>query len=119
MNAYLNYLIEANIGLIVFVGFFWLLLRNETNFRFTRAYIIGSVVFSLLLPFIKIGGSDTIPSIGNVLSAYILPELVFGEPAPVEMVVKSGISAWQVWMWIYLAGVFFFTVRLMGQLIGL
>lgn len=36
MNTYVNYLLEANLGLCLFLLVYYLLLRNETNFTFKR-----------------------------------------------------------------------------------
>lgn len=120
MNTYLNYLVEANICLIVFLGIFWLMLKNETDFGFKRIYILGGVMFSLIFPLIKIGGGESIPSIGNVLSVYVLPEIVIGDQTQMEWgTTDSSISVWQIFTWIYLAGILFFSLRLLLQFIRL
>ena len=41
MTAILNYLIEANLGLLFFYACYWLLLRDEYQFSFKRAYLLG------------------------------------------------------------------------------
>ena len=102
MNAYVNYLIEANIGLLVSLLFYELLLRSETQFNFKRAYLLMGISSSVLFPLIKIQTtSDAIPSIGEVMSTYFLPELVIG--SRVETVATSTFSYLVLIKWIYLA----------------
>ncbi|GAB4032862.1 TonB family protein [Spirosoma jeollabukense] len=49
MNA-LDYILKANLYGLLFVGCYWLLLRRHTFFTLNRAYLLASVVLSLLLP---------------------------------------------------------------------
>jgi hypothetical protein len=37
MSAIINYFIEANLGLCLFLLIYWILLASETNFNFKRA----------------------------------------------------------------------------------
>ena len=79
MNAYVNYLIEANLGLMISLLFYELFLRRETQFNFKRAYLLIGISASLLFPLIKIQTvSNAIPSIGDVMPTYFLPELIIG-----------------------------------------
>lgn len=50
----LNYLIQANLYLILFYGLYWLLLKRETFFQWNRFYLLSSVVVALLIPVIPI-----------------------------------------------------------------
>ncbi len=46
MNGYLNYFIEANIGLVLFLAAYSLFLRNETDFKLKRLFLlIGILAF--------------------------------------------------------------------------
>ncbi|MDA9554705.1 TonB family protein [Pelobium sp.] len=45
-----NYLIQINIYLTLFYGFYVLVLRNETFFNLNRAYLLGASLFALLIP---------------------------------------------------------------------
>ncbi|HEX5172387.1 MAG TPA: TonB family protein [Cyclobacteriaceae bacterium] len=104
MNAYLNYLLEANICLLFFLMLYWLLLKSETNFTFKRFYLLGSMVSSLIFPLIEITNNDSIPSIGKTIPTYFLPELVVGDPGE-EPVASIHYSSWNVLAWLYLLGV--------------
>ncbi|MFA6945954.1 MAG: TonB family protein [Pedobacter sp.] len=49
----LNYLLQTNLYLILFMGFYTLVLRNETFFRQNRFYLNTSILLSFLIPFIN------------------------------------------------------------------
>ena len=119
MSTYINYLVEASLGLLFFYGMYWLFLRKETNFRFKRVYLIGSLVLSMLFPFIKIGEpNQIIPSIGQALPVYFLPEVVIGD-APQQVTVHAvpAIGGWQLIAWVYVAGMAFAGALLLYQFI--
>jgi len=50
MNGYLNYFIEANIGLVLFLATYALLLRNETDFKIKRFFLLIGIFISLTFP---------------------------------------------------------------------
>jgi len=54
MNELLAYLIKAALAMSIFYGFYLLSLRNQTNFRLIRTYLISSIIFSLILPLVRI-----------------------------------------------------------------
>ena len=104
MNAYVNYLIEANIGLVAFLLFYILLLSNETNFNFKRGFLLVGIGASLLFPFAKFTtASNALPSISNVLPSYFLPEIVINANELSGVVAPSSVSYWVIALWIYLA----------------
>jgi len=100
MNAFVNYLIEVNLGLVFFYVIYWVLLRNENQFGFTRAYLLGSLLASLVFPFISIqsGALDIIPALSNAVPATWLPEIIiYGDGnAPLEVAVTSP----RYWNWV-------------------
>lgn len=49
----LNYLLQTNLYLILFMGFYTLVLKNETFFRQNRIYLNTSILLSFLIPFIN------------------------------------------------------------------
>ncbi|TDQ07044.1 BlaR1 peptidase M56 [Pedobacter metabolipauper] len=53
--SWLYYLIEANIYLAVFYGFYRLFLHNETFYSVNRYYLILCTLISFSLPFLQIG----------------------------------------------------------------
>jgi TonB family protein len=53
MNTLITFL-QINLFLVVFFGFYWLILRKETFYQLNRLYLWMAVLFSFLLPFLKI-----------------------------------------------------------------
>ncbi|MDP2413273.1 TonB family protein [Daejeonella sp.] len=49
----LNYLLQTNLYLILFMGFYTLVLKNETFFRQNRIYLNTSTLLSFIIPFIN------------------------------------------------------------------
>jgi TonB family protein len=49
-----HYLLLSNLYLILFYGFYVLLLQRETFFQLNRAYLVGSAVMSFLIPVIHL-----------------------------------------------------------------
>ncbi len=48
------YIFKSSLSLIILFGLYWFLLRKEKLFVFNRFFLIVSVVFSLVVPFISI-----------------------------------------------------------------
>ena len=98
MNAFINYLIEANLGLVFFLIIYWLGLKDENQFSAKRFYLLGAIAFSVLFPLLHLNSrssEEIIPSVSHVVPSYWLPEVVIGDNAlggiaPAE----SGASAW-------------------------
>jgi hypothetical protein len=52
---WLSYLLEANLYLLVFYGFYFLFLRKETFYSANRYYLLGTTAISFVLPILQIG----------------------------------------------------------------
>ncbi len=50
---WINYLIQSNLFLAVFYGFYWLVLRRETFNTNNRIYLVGSALLSFAIPFLN------------------------------------------------------------------
>jgi TonB family protein len=101
MNTFLNYLIEANLGLIFFYAIYWVVLQKEDQFTFKRTYLLASVVASLLFPFFTIGTSTPlIPSLSQTTAVQWLPEIVIYANGNVNPELNSFHFNWS---WITLA----------------
>ncbi|MTI38692.1 M56 family metallopeptidase [Fulvivirga lutimaris] len=79
MNNFITYILEVNVCILLFGALYYLLLRNETDFKFRRFYLISAAIIALMAPIFKLGAM----LVGNVqvneLPITILPELVIGE----------------------------------------
>jgi len=47
----INYILKSGILLLIFYAVYKLVLENERMFRFNRAYLLGSLIFSFVIPF--------------------------------------------------------------------
>lgn len=122
MSTYLNYLVEANLGLAAFLLLYWLLLRNETDFGYKRVFLLVSIAASLVFPLFHIStAGSAIPAVGNMVPSYWLPEVIVGDGAtPATQTHASTYwSAWQIVMYVYLSGVAFFFMRFVIQLFSI
>jgi TonB family protein len=123
MPAYLNYLIEANLGILLTLVLCRVLFRRETAFGFVRSYLLSGLLVSLVIPLIRIsaGPENAIPSFGGVISAYVLPEIVIGEPAAAAAaeVSTAGLSNWQLIGGVYVAGMILFLTLFLYRLFRL
>ena len=61
MNNLVNYILESGISLAFLSTIYLLFLRKETFFKLNRIFLIGSVTFSVLLPFLRLRIFDPKP----------------------------------------------------------
>ena len=120
MREMINYIIEANAALLLFLVLHQCFLKHETNFRFVRFYLLGAIFISILFPLIHLNTSapSNIPSIGQAIPEYWLPEIVIGgqEGAPQQILTNKAYNMWQLAGWFYLLGVLVFLIWLVMQL---
>ncbi|MBL7858312.1 MAG: TonB family protein [Cyclobacteriaceae bacterium] len=114
MNTIVNYMVEANIGLLFLLASYSVLLARETDFTFKRWYLMIGILASLIFPFfhINVVTQSTIGSIREVLPVYWLPEVTIREE---NQTVKS-LSMTKVVQWLYSIGLFFFALKFIVQL---
>lgn len=119
MNSYLDYLLEANIGLLLFLLFYVLVLDVETNFAFKRAYLLGGLAASLLFPLVTIATPQGgIPTVAQLLPPNWLPEIVvFGQG--VKTPEGSSPPVWPLIVNLYWGGVAIFATRFLWQCLQL
>jgi TonB family protein len=120
MREMINYIIEANIALLLFLAFYQLILKQETNFRFLRFYMLSAVIISVVFPLIHMNNASetTILSISNVVPEYWFPEIVIGANSLTSSnsETNNAYDAWQLVSWIYATGVAVFLLWLVMQL---
>lgn len=109
MNEIIQYLFESALGTTVLYFVYRVFLRRETFFRLNRIYLIGMIIFSLiipLVPFSRLFAEET----GN-LAVILQPVLI--SPGTIDHVIALN------WQWvdvltaIYLSGVAFLLIRLL------
>jgi hypothetical protein len=119
------YILKSSLSLIILFGLYWFLLRKEKLFEFNRFFLVLSVVFSLLVPFISIPVNfQTTPVQENFIPAYV-PEInstynvvADGENNSQPYIEKqpSAINISAVLLAIYVAGVIVFLVRFLRNI---
>lgn len=100
----LNYLLQTNLYLILFMGFYTLVLKNETFFRQNRIYLNTSTLLSFIIPFINSNWFQEL-FITQKLRETIVPTQMIYETVIVSA--NEGTKNWaigDVILWVY-AGV--------------
>jgi len=80
MTSYINYFIEVNCCLLVVGLLYWLLLKNDSDIRFRRIFILSGVIISLIAPLLQLSNLSLFESSTlSEIPTTILPELVIGQ----------------------------------------
>lgn len=121
MNVYLNYLLEANIGLCFFLVLYIVLLKHETDFRLKRGYLLTAIAASVILPLFHFNGSGRVmPALSDFVPPSWLPEVTIG--ANGTAAVQNTASSFDVWFYAYILydiGVILFLALFAIQLVRL
>jgi hypothetical protein len=122
------YIFKSSVSLLLLFGLYWFLLRKEKLFVFNRVFLILSVVFSLLLPFISIQVNFPVTSqINEILpgNKYIAREIGFDDnivPADLNIsqqnaaMKTSAISLSSVLLAVYISGVILLLIRFLRNI---
>ena len=110
-----HYILQVNIYLIVFYGFYKLLLAKETYFILNRIYLISAGVLSLAIPFLRFEWFTTQPVAQPV---YVGVDQMSAFMTQVTIVQESPdkINPGELLVALYLLGSFIFLVRFIIQL---
>ena len=106
----INYLLKSGILLLIFYAVYKLLLQNEKMFRFNRVYLLGSLIFSFIIPLQLFSVQ---PLFSDVLSTIQLDGIVIKTSKRVSASINYsqlfGLALWLVYsMVIFILGVRFF-----------
>ncbi|GAB3896332.1 hypothetical protein GCM10028803_13810 [Larkinella knui] len=111
MNAALEYLLKANLFLVLFYGCYWIWLRKHTFFRLNRTYLIVSVLLSLALPLVELPAeaAETIP----------VPMVAFSLPVAIATADQPTGPDWEtIGYWVYGLVAAVMLLRLLVQITG-
>lgn len=114
----LNYLLQTNLYLILFMGFYTLVLKNETFFRQNRIYLNASILLSFAIPFINSNWFQEL-FITQKLRETIVPTRMLYETI---VVVDEGKSNWairDIILWVYIGVMAILLLRLLFRLVQL
>jgi len=109
---WLYYLLEANLYLSVFYGFYRLLLHKETFYQLNRYYLISAAVLAFLLPLTQVS------YLHSLLSGNDVKDLVYVTPVLTETGTVTN-NLFQAGQWItaiYLSAVIILFLRLLSSL---
>lgn len=111
-----QYLLLVNIYLLLFYGFYVLLLRKETFFQLNRLYLVSASLLSFMIPVMQANWVQNLFITQQVkYTLYSSPVLVY-HFKPIE---ESPVSIGQILLFLYLAGIVFLSGRLIWQLFKL
>jgi len=105
MITFINYLVETTLGLLLLLVFYKVFLAKETNFKFLRYFLLAGISLSIVLPLFHFQGnqvSETL-AIGEVLSPYQLPEVIFTDNSS-PLTTRIGITLQALLISIYFLG---------------
>jgi TonB family protein len=110
-----HYLLLVNIYLLVFYGFYTLLLRRETFFQLNRVYLISAALLSFFIPLMQ---SDWVK---NLFITQQVKYTLYSSPVMLLQFkpTNNQITFGQVWLFIYLVVISFLIARFIWQLISL
>jgi TonB family protein len=105
MNAYVNYLLEANLGLGIFLLAYTLFLRTETDFRIKRGFLVTGMISSTLFPLLHISTTEKIlPALADYIPTTWLPEFVVTGQGSAAAGTQSNFDLWMSINLVYCAG---------------
>lgn len=110
-----HYLLQVNIYLVVFYGFYRLLLDRETYFTMNRIYLIAAGLFSLLIPFIHVDWFSAQPLSQNVSVGVSQLYMIAG----IGDQQATGLSWGNAIAFLYMSGVLIFLLRFLVQVVSL
>ncbi|MCL1821230.1 MAG: hypothetical protein FWG22_00235, partial [Prolixibacteraceae bacterium] len=123
MNSWVNLLIESGTSLSFLALIYMVFLRRETFFRINRIYLLGSLFFSLAIPFIRIPVfSSPTPFMleeVTVTPRYILLETVVVTGKGVSQTIESSITSSTLIIGIYFFGTAVFLFSFLVRIVGL
>lgn len=120
MISFVNYLIESGISLSLFALVYFLFLRRETFFRVNRWFLLVSVVFSAILPLLHIPFYAAQPVMLSevTVTPYVnLLSTVTVYSSGLTRETETFVLSYRIFGYVYLAGVAFFAIRLLVQLL--
>ena len=114
-----QYLILVNLYLILFYGFYAILLRMETFFNLNRAYLVTSSLLSFFIPLVHYEWVSRLfitQRVQQTIYIYARPISVYQhQPIPIQQQITLG----NLIFVIYATGILFLVIRLIGQMVSL
>lgn len=119
MNSAVNFLLESGVSLALLSLIYILFLRKETFFKINRWFLLGSVLFSIVLPILKFGVFSPKPVMlaeVTVTPYQNLLEAITVYSHDLSGSIENVIISTNLLIYFYLAGVIFFFVRFLFRI---
>ncbi len=122
MNALLIYLVKASLAMALMYSVYWFFLRKETCFAANRAYLLGAMLISIIMPLLPLTYTVWVhpaqPTVFEAITeAFILAKPI--EQQIAETTSSTGLSITNYMIMIWLAGAAILMLRLMIQSVRL
>ena len=114
--AWWQYLLLVNVYLVLFYGFYIVLLRSETFFNLNRGYLVISSLLSFIIPLIHdewVSKLFITQRVQHTISVYARPIAVY----PLRPMEQHDITVGNLILCVYATGAVILLARLVGQLI--
>jgi hypothetical protein len=124
----ITYILKSSLSLLLLFGLYWFLLRKEKLFVFNRFFLMASVVFSLVIPFIYIPVNFQVtPRLVEIIPAYHneIPEIsTTGNIITPNVNIKqvyvenetAAINIFAILLLLYFSGVVLFLIRFLRNI---
>jgi len=114
MDNLILYLFEVSVSLALFYSIYWLFLKKETFFAVNRLFLISSILFSFIVPFIN---ASFIKISFPIASRQLIERTyVFGQTASTQ---TNTVGIFDILWLIYLIGAGLFLLRFLYKLLKL
>nr|WP_121269685.1 TonB family protein [Pedobacter schmidteae] len=112
--SWAHYILQVNIYLLVFYGFYKLLLDKETYFTLNRIYLVLAGLLSLTIPFLRF---EWFTKQEVIQPVYVSVGQLMGQVSIVEEA-PDGLNPGNLIVLAYLIGISFFSVRFIFRLLS-
>ncbi|MEQ9098363.1 MAG: TonB family protein [Imperialibacter sp.] len=104
MNNYLSYLIEANIGLLLFALAYIVFLRQEQIFLLKRLLLLGMMTAAAVLPLLSFHTAfSSLPTDPMGMNGYYLPAILLTAEKATTPATHESLSLLTICLWVYWA----------------
>lgn len=114
MSSVFTYLLEVNLGIVLFLLAYSLFLGRQDNFVVKRIVLVSAIPLAIIFPLFHIATSASVfvPAL-----AFVMPEPWFSKTSATGMLVQRATSYPFVIVWLYCGGVVFFLFRLLRSVV--
>lgn len=116
MNTWLNYFVEANIGLLLFLLLYKVLLSKETQFSYRRFYLVGGLILSIVFPWLTLSSPvEVVPTLSETLPTYWLPQ----STEQLQSAPEPALTLWEIAAMLYALVALLLIIRFAYNVISL